>query len=164
MPSLPFEDQHSNTCRAMLVDVFQEVDRQQKIAMTGDAFIPAIKRANYQTMEWLSDDEVHPKLSSSVKYGWILEDRLITPVECEIPCTPESILRLIKCSRAKTRCSPFCKYLASSLHCMEMCECTVGEDQCDNQTMTLMNKCFQFFISRLTFLGLPKVNVLWGFF
>ena len=50
---------------------------------------------------------------------------------CEIPCAPEEVLNLIRCSWTKGRCVPPCKCASQNprLACTEMCECE-GEPEC----------------------------------
>ena len=57
-------------------------------------------------------------------------DRLL-PVMCDLPCAPESILQLIKCSCIKNRCLPPCKCASLNLVCTEMCYCN-GDDNVGN--------------------------------
>ncbi|KAG5888032.1 hypothetical protein JTB14_027826 [Gonioctena quinquepunctata] len=94
-----------------------------------------MKRVNLQLMVWNQDEKARPNLPSPVGNGWTLENEHIVPVLCTMPCAPESILQLVRCSCVKNRCSPPCKCLANQLPCTEMCECGGTSDFCDNETM-----------------------------
>lgn len=104
----------------------------EKLPPTQGAFIPALKRINYQAMVWAQDDQQHPKLPSPDGHGWQMEDGQLVPVMCELPCAPTSILQLIKCSCTKSRCNTACKCRANNLPCTEMCDCSGYEETCDN--------------------------------
>ena len=61
-----------------------------------------------------------------------MEDDRLLPVMCDLPCAPESILQLIKCSCIKNRCLPPCKCASLNLVCTEMCYCNGDDSNCDN--------------------------------
>ena len=94
--------------------------------------MPAIRRVNFQAMVWIQDDISRPVLPSPVGNGWILEDGQLSPVMCELPCAPDCILKLIKCSCTKSRCTASYKCRGSSLPCTEICGCTGDDALCDN--------------------------------
>ena len=104
----------------------------EKLPPTRSAFVPAIQRVNYQAMIWNQDDEAQPTIPSPIGHGWNIEDGQIVPVLCEMPCAPDSILQLIRCSCVKNRCSAPCKCLANNLPCTDMCECGGNDELCDN--------------------------------
>lgn len=104
----------------------------EKFPPPRDAFIPnyrgqIIKKWNGSRI--IGCNQNYPPLSGRMSLGGWTD---YTHYTCEISWASESILRLMKCSRAKTRCSPPNKYLASSLPCTELCECSTDEEQCDN--------------------------------
>ncbi|KAG5881634.1 hypothetical protein JTB14_033421 [Gonioctena quinquepunctata] len=63
-----------------------------------------------------------------VGHGCFLEEGVLTPILCEEPCAPESLLKLIKCSCVKNRSSPPCKCLANHMPCTELCNCKPEKD------------------------------------
>ena len=65
---------------------------------TAAEMCPAIRRCHYQCMEWFRDIEQHPYLPSPLSYGWIMENKTYKPVLCDLPCAPEEVLDLVKCS------------------------------------------------------------------
>jgi len=85
-----------------------------------------------QAMLSAQGDQCRPTLPSSVGHGWNMENRQHTPVLCELPCAPESILKLINCSCVKNRWSAPCKCRASKLSCTKMCSCSGDKTLCDN--------------------------------
>jgi hypothetical protein len=103
-----------------------------KLPPTKGSLMPAINRANFQAMVWAQDDQCRPTVPSPVGHGWCMENGQLTPVLCELPCAPESILKLIKCSCVKSRCSTLCKCRSNELCCTEMCGCSGNETSCDN--------------------------------
>jgi len=94
--------------------------------------LPAINRENFHAMVWAPDDQCRPTHQSPVGHEWNMENGKLTPVLCELPCVPESILKLIKCSCVKNRCSAPCKCGASELPCTEMCGWSGNKTLCDN--------------------------------
>lgn len=104
----------------------------EKLPPTRGSLIPALKRANFQALVWSKDDEPNPVIPNPVDHGWCIEEGVLTPVMCEEPCAPESLLKLVKCSCVKNRCSPPCKCLANNLPCTEMCCCNGDKLTCDN--------------------------------
>lgn len=103
-----------------------------KLPPTRGSLVPAIKRANLQAFVWSKDDEPNAVIPNPVGHGWYLEEGVLTPVMCEEPCAPESLLQLIRCSCLKNRCSPPCKCLANNMPCTEMCSCNADQSTCDN--------------------------------
>lgn len=104
----------------------------EKLPPTSGSFIPAVKRANFQALVWSQDNEAKPVIPNPVGHGWSIEAGVLAPVMCEEPCAPEALLKLIKCSCMKNRCSPPCKCLANNMPCTEMCVCNGDETICDN--------------------------------
>jgi hypothetical protein len=104
----------------------------EKLPPTKGSLLPAILRANLQAMVWAQDDQCTPTLPSPVDHGWSMENGHLTPVLCDLPCAPDSVLKLIKCSCTKSRCSAPCKCRAGELPCTEMCGCRGDETSCDN--------------------------------
>src|SRR6476661_5012462 len=93
-----------------------------KIPPTLSALSPAIRRSHYQCIEWERDVEPHPKLPAACGYGWYLENGKYEPVMCDLPCAPEEVLHLVRCSCTKDRCVPPCKCASQTpqLTCTEM--------------------------------------------
>jgi len=104
----------------------------EKLPPTRGAFLPALRRVNFQAMVWAMDNQSRPKIPSPVSHGWIIEDGLLIPVMCDLPCAPESILILVKCSCSKSRCTASCKCRVNGLPCTEMCACSADDSLCDN--------------------------------
>jgi hypothetical protein len=101
---------------------------------TAAALHPAIRRSHFQCMEWERDCEPHPGLPSPCNYGWLLNDGKHEPILCDLPCAPDDVLNVIKCSCQKGRCAPPCKCAMQQppLRCTEMCTCGGEEELCDN--------------------------------
>ena len=99
---------------------------------TAAALRPAIRRCHYQCMEWFRDIEQHPNLPSPLSYGWIMENKTYEPVLCDLPCAPEEVLDLVKCSCKSGRCVPPCKCASVHLPCTEMCGCGSDPEFCAN--------------------------------
>jgi len=95
---------------------------------------PAIARSHYQCMEWNRDILPHPSLPTISNYGWSNESGKYEPVMCDLPCAPEEVVNVIKCSCRKGRCAPPCKCATQQppMCCTEMCSCSGDEDLCDN--------------------------------
>jgi len=108
----------------------QAVD--EKLPPTQGAFLPALRRVNFQAMVWEKDNERQPKIPSAVGHGWITEDGILKSVTCDLPCAPESILKLVKYSCRKSRCTSSCKCRINGLPCTEMCACAADDNLCDN--------------------------------
>ena len=96
------------------------------------AFLPALNRVNFQAMVWEMDKQSRPNIPSPVGHGWIIEDGLLTPVMCDLPCAPESIMKLVRCSCLESKCNASCKCRANGLPCTEMCNCTADDEMCEN--------------------------------
>ena len=47
-------------------------------------------------------------------------------------CAPSDIVKLVKCSCVKSRCTATCKCRSNGLPCTEMCGCAGDEALCDN--------------------------------
>ena len=97
---------------------------------------PAIHRANYQTMEWRQSHVRNPYLPPPTQCGWNEENETLTPVTCNLPCGPDELLTLIKCSCTRGRCAPPCKCASNGLRCTEMCSCLADVEYCDNLLST----------------------------
>ena len=104
----------------------------ERLPPTRDSLIPAVKRANFQSLIWAQDEKPKPVIPSPQGYGWSIEDGQLVPVKCEISCAPESLLELVKCSCVKSKCRPPCRCLSNNIPCTEMCACKSDEDNCDN--------------------------------
>ena len=59
-----------------------------KMPPSTGAFLPALNRVNFQAMVWEMDKQSRPNIPSPVGHGWIIEDGLLTPVMCDLPCSP----------------------------------------------------------------------------
>ncbi|CAG9822082.1 unnamed protein product [Phaedon cochleariae] len=99
---------------------------------TSAALRPAVRRANYQSMEWSRCDVPHPSLPPAQDFGWKIEDRKLVPQLCDLPCGPEELILLTKCSCSRGRCAQKCKCVLSQLPCTEMCACLGEEQTCNN--------------------------------
>ena len=104
----------------------------EKLPPTRATLLPALKRANYQAMIWFNDIQARPVLPSPVGHGWIMQDNRLVPVMCDLPCAPDFIIQLVRCSCTKNRCVPPCKCASVQLVCTEMCSCNGDETCCDN--------------------------------
>ena len=95
---------------------------------------PAIRRSHFQCIEWEKDIEAHPYLPSAADFGWSIENGNFEPILCEMPCAPDEVLHLIRCSCVKSRCVPLCKCASQNprLTCTEMCACGADSENCDN--------------------------------
>ncbi len=93
---------------------------------------PAIYRANYQTMEWRQSHVQNPYLPSPTECSWNDDNGKFTPVTCDLPCGPDALLTLIKCSCTRGRCALPCKCASNELSCTEMCSCLADEEYCAN--------------------------------
>ena len=104
----------------------------EKLPPTKGTFLPAIRRVNFQAIVWAHDDKSTPILPSPADHGWTMEEGHLDPVMCELPCAPSDIMKLVKCSCVKSRCTATCKCRSNGLPCTEMCGCASDEALCDN--------------------------------
>ena len=104
----------------------------EKLPPTKGTFLPAIRRVNFQAIVWAHDDKSTPILPSPADHGWTMEEGHLDPVMCELPCAPSDIMKLVKCSCVKSRCTATCKCRSNGLPCTEMCGCAGDEALCDN--------------------------------
>ena len=51
---------------------------------------------------------------------------------CLLPCAPETLLQLIRCSCVKRKCAPPCKYYSHNLKCTDLCVRRKDEELCKN--------------------------------
>ena len=97
--------------------------QQNKYSKNGshpqETLIPAVNRANFQSLIWAEDDKPNPIIPSPQGYGWSTEVGQLVRVNCEISCAPESLLELVEC--IKSRCRPPCRCLSNNIPCTEMC-------------------------------------------
>ena len=104
----------------------------EQLPPTRGAFEPAVRRSNFQAFIWERADQQYPIIPSPAEHGWLIENGCLVPVMCDLPCAPETLLQLIKCSCTKSRCSHLCKCFANNLKCTAMCGCGGDEEFCDN--------------------------------
>lgn len=104
----------------------------ENLPPTRASLIPYVDRVRYQTIEWCRADQPYPNLPSPLNFGWELKNDHYAPVMCMLPCAPETVLQLIRCSCVKRKCAPPCKCLSHDLKCTELCVCGGDEDMCDN--------------------------------
>ena len=104
----------------------------EKLLPTRAALIPALKRANFQSLIWSKDDQARPIIPPPTDHGWTMKDDRLLSVMCDLSCAPDSVLQLIKCSCIKNRCLPLCKNVSLKLVCTEMCSCNGNDNCCDN--------------------------------
>lgn len=87
------------------------------------ALKPAIRRCHYQCMEWSRDTIAHPNLPPATDYGWQLVNGEFEPIMCDLPCAPDEVLNLVRCSCKKNSCTQRCKCATQSILCTKMGEC-----------------------------------------
>ena len=115
--------------------MFTKKDTQsENLPPTKAALTPYMLRAHYQVMEWKRSNNPHPNLPDPSHFGWdIAKDSNYTPVLCNLPCAPKSVLVLVKCSCIKGQCAVNCKCKKKqSLRCTKLCKCGGDEDICKN--------------------------------
>ena len=91
---------------------------------------PAIRRANYQAMEWKRCNVSIPNIPPPTDCDWTIENGFLTPITCDVPCGPEELICLTKRSCYLSRCAPPCICALNKL--TETCSCLGYEDYCDN--------------------------------
>jgi len=104
---------------------------------TRAALTPFIKRVNSQVLVWKSDGQSHPNLPSPIDCGWEEEtkdDKKIVLVMRTLHCAPETVLRMIRCGCAISKCSYTCKCRSQLLRFTELCLCGGDKGQCETMT------------------------------
>lgn len=106
----------------------------ENLPPTRASLTPYVDRVRYQAIEWYRADQPYPDLPSPLHFGWECKEKNdhYAPVMCMLPCAPETVLQLIRCSCVKRKCAPPCKCLSHNLKCTELCVCGGDEDMCDN--------------------------------
>lgn len=106
-----------------------------RLPPTVGGLLPALKRANYQAMIWQRSDIPHQNMPPPTDHGWTKckDNGDLSPIICDKPCAPDSLLHLVKCSCQKNRCVPPCKCATYNLRCTEMCSCNGDYMNCDNR-------------------------------
>jgi hypothetical protein len=115
--------------------MFTKKDYQgENLPPTRASLTPYVDRVRYQTIEWCCADQPFPNLPSPLHFGWELKEdsNQYAPVMCLLPCAPETVLQLIRCSCVKRKCAPPCKCHSHNLKCTELCLCGGDEEMCDN--------------------------------
>ena len=92
----------------------------EKQSPTRGSQLPGLKRANYQAMIWFNDLQARPVLLSLVVLTQIdYTGQQIVPVLWDLPCAPDFIIQLVRCSSIKNRCVPPCRCASVQLVCTE---------------------------------------------
>ena len=113
--------------------MFTKKDTQnENLPPTRAALTPYISRTNYQVLEWRRADQPHPNLPDPLHFGWEKAGESYTPVTCLLPCAPDSVIQLVRCSCLKGQCAVNCKCRTHSLVCTELCRCGGDENLCTN--------------------------------
>lgn len=110
----------------------QKQCQDENLPPTKSALNPALLRAHLQAFEWNQDLIQHPNNPSPTDFGWKKVGSTYEPVACTMPCAPELLLELCRCSCFQRRCSPPCTCQSNGLRCTEMCRCEGDPDRCDN--------------------------------
>ena len=113
--------------------MFTKKDTQNEhLPPTRAAFMPYLSRTNYQVLEWKRADQPHPNLPDPSLFGLEITDNSYTPVTCLLPCAPESVIQLVRCSCLKGQCAVHFNCRSHSLICTELCRCGGDENLCKN--------------------------------
>ena len=102
----------------------------ENLPPTKGALTPYISRTDYQVLEWKSADKPNPNLPDPLHFGWEMTGQSYTPVTCLLPCAPDSVIQLVRCSCLKGQCVVNCKCRTHSLVCTELCRCSCDENLC----------------------------------
>jgi hypothetical protein len=121
-------------CRTSLVSVQQKADKLGDITTNSKLIHTGCQTNKLSDANWNQDDKASPNIPSPVGHGWSMESTKITPVYYDLPCAPDSTMKLIRYSCSKNRCTHPYTYSASNLRCTAMCVCGGSEELCDNQS------------------------------
>ena len=90
-----------------------------------------VLQAHLQMQLWKAADQCHPPAESQdiTKFGWSIEESIVTPVISRAAVAPQALLDVVSCSctaEGKACSSARCSCNSAQLSCTDYCKCGGG--------------------------------------